>query len=350
MNNNLLQSVGIDMAMEKFDVCFKELKDGSTVIKGTKGFDNNHEGFKDLMQWCNKRRKKGYTLLFVMEATGVYYENLCYFLHSQEEEVAVQLPQKIKYYSKSLNIKTKTDKVDAKVIAEIGIERPSSLKRWTPPSKQFKEIRDLTRELARLKKAKTAICSQLHAMKAAHETSQDVIDVIKKHLEFTEKLITDLDKVLIKTVKKDKELYERVARIEKVKGLGIATIVKVLAETNGFHLFENIRQLVSYAGLDIVQNQSGKYAGKTTISKKGNAHLRQALYMAAVAAGNHNLTLKPFYERLKEKLPAKKQGQVAVMRKLLILIYTLWKSGEDYNPQHQWQGAKRKREVLLPAQ
>lgn len=348
--NILLQSVGIDMAMEKFDVCFKESKVGSSVIKGTKTFKNNHEGFISFLQWCNKRRKENCTLLFVMEATGVYYEELCYFLHSKELEVAVELPQKIKYYSKSLNIKTKTDKVDAKLIAEIGIERHASLKRWSPPSKQFKEIRDLTRELSRLKKVKTAMSSQLHAMNAAHDTSQEVINVIDKHLVVTEELINDLEKVLIRTVKKDKDLYERVARIEKVKGLGIATIVKVLAETNGFLLFDNIRQLVSYAGLDIVQDQSGKHTGKTRISKKGNAHLRQALYMAAVTAGNHNPTLKPFYERLKEKLPAKKQGQVAVMRKLLILIYTLWKSGEDYNPHHRWQGAKRKREVLLPAQ
>lgn len=350
MNTNSIQSVGIDMAMEKFDVCFKESKAGSAVIKGTKSFKNNYEGFKEFMQWCDKRRKKDCTLLFVMEATGVYYEELCYFLHSQGEEIAVELPQKIKYYSKSLNIKTKTDKVDARLIAEIGIERHTSLKRWTPPSKQFKEIRDLTRELSRLKKAKTAMSSQLHAMNAAHDTSKDVIKIINKHLGFTEKLINDLDKVLIKTVKKDKDLYERVARIEKVKGLGIATIVKVLAETNGFLLFDNIRQLVSYAGLDVVQDQSGKHTGKTRISKKGNAHLRQSLYMAAVTAGNHNLTLKPFYERLKERLPAKKQGLVAVMRKLLILVYTLWKNEEEYNPKHQWQGAKRKREVVLPAQ
>ena len=338
--NIIIQSIGIDMAKEKFDVCFKESKNGSTKIKGTKTFKNNYEGFKAFLEWCAKRRIKGASLLFVMEATGVYYEELCYFLHSLGEEVAVELPQKIKYYSKSLNIKTKTDKVDAKLIAEIGIERNASLKRWTPPSKQFKEIRDLTRELARLKKARTAMYSQLHAMNTAHDTSKDVIEVINKHIGFTDKLIKDLDEVLLKTVKKDKELYERVARIEKVKGLGIPTIVKVLAETNGFLLFDNIRQLVSYAGLDVVQDQSGNQTGKAKISKKGNAHLRQALYMAAISAGKYNPVLKPFYERMKENLPAKKQGVVAVMRKLLILIYSLWKSEEDYDPMYQWSGKK----------
>lgn len=349
MNTILLQSVGIDIAMDKFDVCFKESKTGSSVIKGTKSFKNNHEGFGAFMKWCDKRRKGDHALLFVMEATGVYYEELCYFLHSKEEEVAVELPQKIKYYSKSLNIKTKTDRVDAKLIAEIGMERHASLKRWSPPSKQFKEIRDLTRELSRLKKAKTAMSSQLHAMKAGHDTSKDVIDIITKHSGYTQKLIEELEQTLLDKVKKDKELYERVERIEKIKGLGTLTIVKVLAETNGFLLFDNIRQLVSYAGLDVVQDQSGKHAGKTRISKKGNAHLRQALYMAAVTAGNHNPALKPFYERLRDRLPAKKQGIVAVMRKLLVLIYTLWRSGEEYDPQYQWQGGKKKAGSCPPA-
>src|SRR5690606_28410827 len=130
----------------------------------------------------------------------------------------------------------------------------------------------------------------------------------------------------------------------------MATIVKVLAETNGFLLFDSIRQLVSYAGLDVVQDQSGNQTGKTKISKKGNAHLRQSLYMAALSAGKYNPVLKPFYERMKEKLPAKKQGIVALMRKLLILINTLWKTEEEYDPKYQWQGGKRKREVVLPAQ
>lgn len=348
MSKILFQSVGIDMAMEKFDVCFREQSQGKVTTKGTKKFDNNYKGFKDFLEWCKKREKGNTPLLFVMEATGVYYEELCYFLHSLGKEIAVELPQKIKYYAKSQNIKTKTDKVDAKLIADIGIERHTSLKRWTPPSAQFKEIRDLTRELSRLKKIKNIMTSQLHAMNTAHGTAKEVLGTIKKHIKFTEKLIVDMDKALLKAVKKDKDLYERLARIEKVKGLGILTIVKVLAETNGFLLFDNIRQVVSYAGLDVVQNQSGKFAGKTTISKKGNAHLRESLYMAAISAGNNNPTLIPFYERLKDRLPAKKQGIVAVMRKLLILIYTLWKTGEEYDPSHQWQGAKKSGKLYSP--
>ncbi|NJX17053.1 IS110 family transposase, partial [Tamlana crocina] len=154
--NDYLQSVGIDIAKEKFDVCFKERKNGRSVIKGTRTFKNDSKGFTDFNLWCSKRRKETSHLVFVMEATGVYYEELAYFLHSQNEAVYVELPQKVKYFAKSLNIKTKTDKVDAKLIADIGLERSSSLKSWNPPSEQFKAIRDLCREISQLKKNKSA--------------------------------------------------------------------------------------------------------------------------------------------------------------------------------------------------
>lgn len=338
--NDYLQSVGIDIAKEKFDACFKERKNGKSVIKGTKTFKNDSKGFSDFKLWYSKRRKEGSQLVFVMEATGVYYEELAYFLHSKNEAVYVELPQKVKYFAKSLNIKTKTDKVDAKLIADIGLERSSSLKSWNPPSEQFKAIRDLCREISQLKKNKSAASSRLHAWNTAHNTIPEVIKAAEEHLEILDELIEKMEELLLERVKQDKQLYEKVERIAQIKGLGIISVTKVIAETNGFLLFNSIRQLVSYAGLDVIQDESGQYKGKSRLSKKGNAHLRAALYMPAVTAATHNENLNKFYSRLNEKFIYKKQSLVAVMRKLLILIYTLWKTGEDYDPNYQWTGIK----------
>ena len=338
--NDYLQSVGIDIAKEKFDVCFKERKNGRSVIKGTKTFKNDSRGFTDFNLWYSKRRKESSQLVFVMEATGVYYEELAYFLHSKDEAVYVELPQKVKYFAKSLNIKTKTDKVDAKLIADIGLERSSSLKSWNPPSKQFKAIRDLCREISQLKKNKSAASSRLHAWNTAHKTIPEVIKAAEEHLEILDQLIEKMEDLLLERVKQDKQLYEKIERISQIKGLGIISVTKVIAETNGFLLFNSIRQLVSYAGLDVIQDESGQYKGKSRLSKKGNAHLRAALYMPAVTAATHNENLNKFYSRLNEKFNYKKQSLVAVMRKLLVLIYTLWKSGEDYDPNYQWSAIK----------
>lgn len=347
-NNIMMYSVGIDVASDKIDVIFKESKDGVGKIKGSKRFSNDGKGFEELLRWSKKRQKDGHQLLFVMEATGVYHENLCYFLYEQDEEIKVVLAQKVKYYAKSLNIKTKTDKVDAGIIAEIGLERSQRLRSWQPPSKHFKVIRDISREITRLKKSKIAADSQVHALKAGHESSPEVVDVAQRHQENLDNLIDELEDLLLDKVKEDEKLYEKIKKISTIKGLGILSAIKIIAETNGFLLFDNIKQVVSYAGLDIVEKQSGKYNGKSKLSKKGNAYLRQVLYMPAVSAATHNKKLKNMYGRLNEKFIHKKQSLVAVMRKLLVLTYTLWKNGQEYDPNHQWQGEKRKREVALP--
>jgi transposase len=265
MNNVILQSVGADIAKEKFDVCFKETKKGKGVIKGTKSFKNNLKGFEDFYHWYTKRRKEEASLVFVMEATGVYYEDLAYFLHSKNEEIYVELPQKVKYYAKSLNIKTKTDKVDAKLIADIGLERSQYLKPWSPPSEEFKAIRDLSRNLSQLKKSKSAASSQLHAWRTAHGTNEEVLKVSKEHVDMLDQLIKKTEDILLNQVKQDKDLYERINKIAEVKGLGIITVTRVIAETNGFLLFNSIRQLVSYAGLDVIQDESGQHKGKSRL-------------------------------------------------------------------------------------
>lgn len=327
------QAVGIDISMNSFYVCYMVLnQDGTTTIKGSKSFENTLSGMKAFVEWCKKRDKTPECpILYVMEATGVYYEELAYFLHENQQKVSVQLAQKLKYYAKSNNLKTKTDKVDARMIASFGIEKNlSESNLWTPPSKEFKVIRDLSREHSRLKKDISAIKSQLHALEHGHETFEKVIEIKKEMIEFYDKQIKDIEKEMKRLVKKDKKLYTKIKNIETVKGLGFITIIKVISEVNGFLLFKNIAQVVSYAGLDVIENQSGKHKGKTKISKKGNARIRAALYMPAMTASTHNVTLNNFYNRVNEGRTIKMQGIVAVMRKLLVLIYTLWKNETTY--------------------
>lgn len=332
------QVVASDIGMDNFYACYKiQYDDKSVVIKGTKSFDNSQSGMQEFYLWYKKRNKTPEVdPIFIMEATGVYYEELAYFLYHKEQKVSVQLAQKIKYFAKSCNLKTKTDKVDAKMIAEFGIEKNlTGTDLWVPPSEDFKIIRDLAREHTSLKKAQTIAKLQFHALKHAHSTYENVVELKEQQISFYEEQFKTVEKEIRKLVKSDNKLYSKIEKIEKVKGLGFITIIKVLTETNGFLLFKSIRQLVSYAGLDVIEKESGKYKGKTKISKKGNARIRSALYMPAMSAIQSNKTLKTFYERVNEGRIIKKQGLVAVMRKLLILIYTLWKKDEEYIENYQ---------------
>jgi len=332
------QIVGIDIGMGSFYACYKvRYQDNSIVIKGAKSFENTISGMKSFLLWCKKRNKSPKNPpVYVMEATGVYYENLAYFLYDNKQKVSVHLAQKLNYFAKSCNLKTKTDKVDSKMIANFGIEKDvETIGLWRPPSKEFKVIRDLSREHTSLKQDLTAAKSQLHAMDHAHATYKKVVVMKKQMISFYEKQLKTIEKEIKNLIKSDPKLQLKIKNIQAVKGLGFITIIKVLSEVNGFLLFTNIRQLVSYAGLDVVEKESGKYKGKTRISKKGNARIRAALYMPAMTAAKHNGALKLFYDRINQKRTIKKQGLIAVMRKLLVLIYTLWKKEEAYVENYQ---------------
>lgn len=116
-----------------------------------------------------------------------------------------------------------------------------------------------------------------------------------------------------------------------IKGVGILTIATIIAENQGFENFTNVKQLVSYTGLDVVKRESGtSIKGKTKISKKGNKYIRRALYMPAIVACRYNENLRNTYVNIITRKVSKMIGVVAVQRKLLILIYTLWNKNEHY--------------------
>ncbi len=327
---------GVDISKDDFHVCIKEKSnDGAVKIKGSRSFPNNLKGFSELSGWVLKREHANLGTRYVMEATGTYYENLAYFLYEKGCRVSVVLPNKINHFAKSMNLKTKTDKVDAAVIAGIGIERP--LAEWKPMSKDFKELRDLSREMLALKQERSRAKCQRHAMVHSHEKTASVLKLKESQIEFYDNAILEIESEIKRIVDADPVLKERIDNIATVKGLGVLTIVAVLCETNGFGQFNSIRQVVSYAGLDVQFKESGNFKGKTRISKKGNARIRQCLFMPALTATMHNEKIKNLYLRICERNPdIKKKGVVAGMRKLLVLIFVLWKKNEEYNPQYQW--------------
>lgn len=327
---------GVDISKDDFHVCLKEQLDGSSVkVKGSRSFPNTHKGFLELTEWVAKREQASSSVGYVMEATGTYYENLAYFLHEKGCRVSVVLPNKIKHFAKSLNLKTKTDKVDAAVIASIGVER--QLAQWKPMSKDFKELRDLCREMLALKQERSRAKCQRHAMAHSHEKTASVLRLKERQIEFYDQTLQEVEAEITRIISADPALKERIDRIATVKGLGMLTIATVLCETNGFEQFRSIRQVVSYAGLDVQLKESGHFKGKSRISKKGNARIRQCLFMPALAATMHNERIRDLYARICERNPeVKKKGVVAAMRKLLVLIFVLWKKNEEYDPNYRW--------------
>jgi transposase len=329
------QTIGIDISKDDFVVRHGTTDTDQEIrISGPETFSNSPKGFNKLIKWVEKIKKDdSVPLYFIMEATGVYYENLAYFLSEKEYNVCVLLPNKAKNYAKTLEGKSKTDPIDARTLTQFGLER--KLVRWEIPNQLFKELKSLTRERMMLQTMKTQLKNRLHAKTHSYAPSKTSIKRIKSLISNYKKLIKAIEEEITVLLESDEELYRKVKRVMSIKGVGIITIASILAETNGFALIRSRKQLASYAGLDVVLNESGKRRGKTKISKKGNKHLRQAVYMPALSAIRWNKEFNNLFIRIVRKKSIKKVGVTAVSRKLLLLVYTLWKKDEEFIPNFQ---------------
>ncbi len=330
----LKQNVGIDVAKGSFVATLTVLLEGQ-VLKHlrTKTFQNNRGGFDELTEWVSKLSDPLLPLHFTMEATGVYYESLAYYLWGLDHIIHVLLPNKAKKFADSLNIKSKTDKAGSKVLGQMGVER--SLVKWGLGSKIYRTLRTLVRERQQLIKERTRCKNQLHAEMHSAGPLKTTLARMRNHIKYLDKQVKAIEKEIDKTVNKDQFVADKIKKISTVPGLRTLTIVTVVAETFGFANITSIKQLNSYSGYDVQIRESGKWKGKSRISKKGNSHIRQAMYMPSLSSITHSQTYKKFYNRLNDKKQNGLISGTAVQRKLVGLIYTLWKKDEEYIENYQ---------------
>lgn len=331
---NKKQCVGIDISQETFTACICTSADnGNLAFSDVKSFKNEKKGYNQLLRWVRKFYCKEVELVFLMEATGVYYENLAYHLNDLELCIHVVLPNTSKHYFSSLNVKSKTDEGDARILSRFGVERKHI--QWSAPPKVLSELRNLTRYYVQLQEQKTAISNIKHSKEIAHEVQSFILKCNQNLIKEIDKQLQACLQQIEQLIASDIELKAKVRNLQTIKGIGLITIATIISETFGFQYFNNAKQLVSYAGYDVVQRESGtSIKGKTRISKKGNRYIRKALYFPAMVACRYNPTLKDTYLRIIIKKPSKMIGQVAIQRKILVLMYSLWKSNEPFIEDH----------------
>lgn len=326
----LKQVVGIDVAQKELVVSLgRLLEDLSVGLYASKTFTNNQKGHISLVDWVRKMSDSAVSIQFVMEATGVYHETLAYSLVDRSYNVVVVLPNKIANYFRTLQVKTINDYTAAEAIARFGLER--KLDNWQKPDSTFKKLRQLCRERDQIVGTRTVAKNQLHAEKAEADPNSGTVQRLKQHILFLnkqEKQVKDDIQVLIKS---KAELAQEVKLITSLPGVGVLTAATALAETNGFELVRNRKQVTSYAGLDVREKQSGtSVKGKSSISKRGNRYLRKAMHLPALTAIRHDSKFKSLFIRLVEKHGIKMKAVVAVQRKLLEMIYTIHKTKTPY--------------------
>lgn len=343
----LKRSLGVDVSKDNLAVCLCRL-----TASLTKEFEdpfevsNDQMGFKKLVKWLDKNTGSPEDISIVMESTGIYHEALVYHLYDEGFSVSVMQSGRVKRYAQSLNQRSKTDALDSRMLAMLGCERELTL--WSPPDPMLRQLKGLSRERSFLLKEKQMEQNRLHAVEHSVYKSKPELKRYGQRLKLIEKQLLEIEKEMKLLVESDPQMNQRIKHLESIPGISFKSAATVIGETLGFTGFTNAKQLTSYAGFDVVLKESGAYKGKTRISKKGNKHIRRALYMPAMSAIQWNPTLRKFYERVKPNKVKPIIALVAVERKLLVLMYSLWKNEIDYDPKHEQK--KTARTEVLAAQ
>jgi len=334
MEQIVKKNAGLDISMDTFWATITVLNvDYEIKHVKSKEFKNNEKGFKEMYQWQKDVYPELQECHYTMEATGVYYEQIAYYLYQQRCPVHVVLPNKAKKFAESLDIKSKTDKLDSKALGRLGVER--KLRDWQPSEPIYKELKELTRERGRLIKICTQFKNNLHSLTHSYQPNKKSLKRLKSLINLMDKHVLAIEKEFKEKAKQDINIKAKLDILTSIPGVGEVTALIVMAETNGFALMQNSRQLCSYAGLDVRECESGKWKGKSKISKKGNSHIRAALYFPALTSIKYSTQHKLFYERIIKEKKKSKIGITAVSRKLLVLMYSLWKNDTMYIDNYQ---------------
>lgn len=301
-------AVGIDIAAKTFDMVIRQSgKPGKPI-----SFQQTPAGHAAVIKQLKTLKPQS----IVMEATGIYYLDLAVAIAEAGLPVSVINPKSFRHFSALKLNSTKTDGVDAALLAEYGERMTPRL--WTVPCDLYLQLRDVGRQINRLTHSRTQAKNRLHALSSTGTTLALLIDDEREGIALLDRRIERLTRAALTLIEQDETLSRHMENLCAAKGVGQATAISVLAELMVLPHDLKAPQVSRYAGLDIRLTQSGSSVHRPArLSKAGNAYLRAALYMPAMSAVRHDPRAKAFYDVLVSRGKKKIQAQCAVMRKYL---------------------------------
>lgn len=300
--------VGIDVAARTAEVVWRSQGKNSKPIS----FEQTAAGHRQLIRQLQQLKP----VRIVLEATGVYYLDLAIALTEAELPVSVINPKSARRFAELKLERTKTDGVDAGLLAEYG-ERMTP-PRWSAPDTTHLALRDLGRQINRLNGARVQAKNRLHALQSKRSTLKVLIDDEREGIERLDERIRKLQDAALALIAKSAPLTAQMRCLTAARGVGDVTAISVLAEFCVLPPHLKAPQVSRHAGLDVRLHDSGSSVKRPgRLSKAGNAYLRAALYMPAMSAIQHDRRAKAFYTALLARGKKKMQALCAVMRKYL---------------------------------
>lgn len=320
--------LGLDISKNKIDCCLLINNESINFI-----IDNNLNGFNNLLIQFSKYKIELKTLHVCSEATNVYYLPVSKFLFENGALVSVVNPSIIKSYAEFKLKRIKTDKQDAKIIAEF-CEKENPEK-WQPESVEQVKLKSLHRRIEQLLEMQIMEKNRLSVADsvALHSINQ-MIDFLSKQIELCRQEMQDL-------INKSEQLMRKQKILQSIVGIGRTTAQILLTVMIDIDKFSTARHLVSWLGLSPVIRESGNRKGKSTISKMGNRAIRKALYMPARAACTRSKLWRSWFEAHLARGKHPKQVYVLMMVKLVKYAYTCLKNNTYFDvKRHQDVGAE----------
>jgi transposase len=334
--------VGIDVAKDTFDagVAWPALALGfdPSVLRNipTHTFARTKEGVKEFLDWARTiASERGTQLRVVMEATGGYSIGLAAWITEEAPELlpAIANAKRTSDFIKSLGVRNKTDRLEARALALYGLQRqPSPYQPLTPARAQ---LRSLVRYRDALVQERVAERQRTEEGAA----SATVRKLQKRRIAQLDRDIQTVEKEMAVTIGREPQLKRDLKLLTSIYGVAFITAAVILAEIGDLRAFKRARQLTAFAGVSPKLLHSGTSRRSSRLCKEGNGRIRKALYMAATTAIRGDNQLAWYYRKLREAGKPHKAALAAIMRKMLTIMRAILIAEKDYDP-HQKAGGK----------
>ena len=314
--------IGLDISKDTLDACL--LRPAGKPQHKT--FANTPAGHQKLLRWVRHLAAEQ-SCHFALEATGAYSQAVAEFLAQAEQRVSVLNPARVKYGGIAAGQGNKTDKADARTIAEYArLHNPSLWKQ------ALAEVRHLTALVRRLQSVTEMRVQEKNRLQLPGH-SEPVRRSIEETIAFLDQQAASLQQQIRQHIDNAPALKADHQLLISIPGIGEIAAQQILAELPDVSQFQSAESAAAFAGLAPAEFRSGKSVHKRTrLSKAGNRHLRQAVYFPAVTAIGHNRLVKALYERLIASGKARMAAVGAAMRKVLMLAFGVLKTRQPFDP------------------
>ncbi len=281
-------------------------------------WDNDEAGREELSDWVVKQEAQ----LVVVEASGGYEAAIVSELVGRGQAVALVNPTRVRAFARAEGILAKTDKIDAGVIARFG----ATMKPEPQARRDLSQL-ELNHWVTRRRQLVLMVTAEKNRLQTAPEPIQADI---ARHIAWMQAEIEALEQRINQAIAANPTWRETARRIETVPGVGAITASTLVADLPELGQL-NRQKIAALVGVAPFNHDSGKRRGQRRIFG-GRASVRSVLYMATLSAIRHNPVIKSFYQRLLAKGKLKKVALTACMRKLLVILNAMVKTGQDWSP------------------